>query len=51
MNAALVSVIYGQAIQPPAIAPKPFEVRPNPSYCSLTFCRPPYKRFFEGHAD
>ena len=27
MNAALVSVIYGQSIQPPAIAPKPFEVR------------------------
>ncbi|KAK9904260.1 hypothetical protein WJX75_007984 [Coccomyxa subellipsoidea] len=25
MNAALVSVIYGQSIQPPAIAPKPFE--------------------------
>ncbi|BDA49652.1 probable endoglucanase A [Coccomyxa sp. Obi] len=26
MNAALVSVIYGQAIQPPAVAPRPFEV-------------------------
>lgn len=26
MNAALVSVIYGKAIQPPTVAPKPFEV-------------------------
>ena len=30
MNAALVSVIYGKAIQPPTVAPKPFEVQPLP---------------------
>ena len=34
MHAALVSVIYGQAIQPPPDAPKPFQARELPPiYC------------------
>ncbi len=29
MNAALLSIIYGQAIQPPATPPTPLQVRPH----------------------
>ena len=29
MNTALLSVIYGQSIQPPAVAPTPLQVYPS----------------------
>lgn len=41
MNAALVSIIYGQSIQPPAVAPPPFEVRQGNHKQSLPANLPP----------
>jgi hypothetical protein len=42
MHAALVSVIYGQAIQPPPDAPKPFQARALPALCEPSPVRLPF---------